>query len=156
MRWLIFYLNDSRPSSPEKVGYLQENGNWRTARWRGVSILYHHNSVTLPDRSRLLDALQNFTYNPQLSTKWTRMLIYHSLFLSSKIFGNSGHSNEKSNFCRVSRCNFVCTLLLCQKQLSKRLCGYARLAFLRSKAQDLSRKGNVIRMGKKESGQHLV
>ena len=81
MRWLIFYLNDSRPSSPEKVGYLQENGNWRTARWRGVSILYHHNSVTLPDRSRLLDALQNFTYNPQLSTKWTRMLVYHSLFL---------------------------------------------------------------------------
>ena len=87
MRWLIFYLNDSRPSSPEKVGYLQENGNWRTARWRGVSILYHHNSVTLPDRSRLLDALQNFTYNPQLSTKWTRMLVYHLLFLA----GNQIH-----------------------------------------------------------------
>ena len=132
MRWLIFYLNDSRPSSPEKVGYLQEDGNWRTARWRGVSILYHHNSVTLPDRSRLLDALQNFTYNPQLSTKWTRMLVYHSLFLSSKIFGNSGHSNEKSNFCRVSRCNFVCTLLLCQKTAFKatlRLCQAGVFAF---------------------------
>ena len=117
MRWLIFYLNDSRPSSPEKVGYLQENGNWRTARWRGVSILYHHNSVTLPDRSRLLDALQNFTYNPQLSTKWTRMLVYHLLFLARKsnplpiffsIFIESGdHSNAQLEQSRKKKILFT-------------------------------------------------
>ena len=94
------------------------------------------------------------------------MLVYHTLFLVHFsiqefpcISGKVDHSNEKSNFGKVFLRGFldaISSVLLCQKTAFKALCGYARLAFLRSKAQDLSRNGNVIRMGKKESGQHLV
>ena len=90
------------------------------------------------------------------------IVYFWSIFHSQKfacIFGKVDHSNEKSNFGKVFLRGFldaISSVLLCQKTAFKALCGYARLAFLRSKAQDLSRNGNVIRMGKKESGQHLV
>lgn len=95
------------------------------------------------------------------------MLVYHSLFLVHfSILKNLLAFLEKlitlmknqilgKYFFEVFL-DAISSVLLCQKTAFKALCGYARLAFLRSKAQDLSRNGNVIRMGKKESGQHLV